>query len=71
MAPPWTGMGRLAIRSRAGQAVSHLGRAGTEAASRLLLDAHTLSDSMTSAAALCETLTEVFDGWPGCGPSGG
>ena len=62
-------------------AASYLSRAGTEAATRLLPDARTrhdehalfadLRDTMTSAAALCETLTEVFDGWPGCGATGG
>lgn len=62
-------------------AASYLARAGTEAATRLLPDASSASaqaalladmrDHMTSAAALCETLTEVFDGWPGCGASGG
>jgi hypothetical protein len=30
-----------------------------------------MRDSMASAAALCETLTEVFDGWPGCETAGG
>ena len=61
-------------------AASYLSRAGTEASTRLLPDARTLRDenalfadlrdSMTSAAALCETLTEVFDGWPRCGAAG-
>lgn len=55
-------------------AAAYLGRAGTEAATRLLPEERTLRDqaalladmrdTMTSAAALCETLTEVFDGWP-------
>lgn len=62
-------------------AAAYLGRAGTEAATRLPPDAPTLRDqaalladmgaSMTSAAALCETLTEVFDGWPGGGAAAG
>ena len=62
-------------------AASYLGRAGTEAATRLLPDARTLHDvnalfaglrdSMTNAAALCGTLVEVFDEWPGCGATGG
>lgn len=62
-------------------AASYLGRAGTEAATRLLPDTRTLHDenelfaglrdNLTSAAALCETLTEVFDCWPGCGAIGG
>lgn len=56
-------------------AASYLSRAGTEAATRLLPDRRAvdvqsalladMGDSMTSAATLCETLTEVFDGWPG------
>lgn len=55
-------------------AASYLSRAGTEDASRLLPDTRLLHDQaalladmrdhMASAAALCETLTEVFDGWP-------
>lgn len=62
-------------------AASYLSRAGTEAATRLLPETLALRDRaalladmrdhMTSAAALCETLAEVFDGWPGCGASGG
>ena len=30
-----------------------------------------MPDNVTSAAPLRETLTEVFDGWPGCSPQGG
>ncbi|CAA9570163.1 MAG: hypothetical protein AVDCRST_MAG19-2697 [uncultured Thermomicrobiales bacterium] len=61
-------------------AASYLSRAGTEAATRLLPDARTLDgrlelfegmrDSMTNAAALCGTLVDVFDEWPGCGTTG-
>lgn len=61
-------------------APSYLARAGTEAATRLLPETRAdgqadlfadLRDNLTSAAALCETPTEVFDGWPGCGAAGG
>ena len=62
-------------------AASYLSRAGTEAATRLLPDTRAidaqfelfadLRDTLASAAALCETLTEVFDGWPGTGTLGG
>ncbi len=58
-------------------AASYLSRAGTEAATRLLTDTRAaggqvelfadLRDTMTNAAALCGTLVEVFDGWPGGG----
>ena len=58
-------------------AAAYLGRAGTEAATRLLPDTRAvggqaelfaeLRDNMTNAAALCGTLAEVFDGWPGGG----
>ncbi len=56
-------------------AAAYLSRAGTEAATRLLPEPRMLSgqiallaglgDTMTNAAALCETLIEVFDEWPG------
>ena len=59
---------------------SYLGRPATEVATRLLPDVRTpraenalfadSRDNMTSAAALCETLTEVFDGWPSQGTLG-
>lgn len=62
-------------------AASYLSRAGTEATTRLLPNAGTfhdqnalfadLRDNMTSAAALCKTLTEVFDGWPVSHSAGG
>ena len=62
-------------------AASYLRRAGTEAATPLHPDFQTLHDenalfadlrdSMASAAALCGTLVEVFDAWPGTGALGG
>jgi len=62
-------------------AASHLGRAGTETATRLPPEERTLrdqaalladrGDSTTSAAALCGTLTGALDGWPGGGTAGG
>ncbi len=56
---------------------SYLRLAGAEAATRLLPDTRTpdpraalvadLRGDMASAAALCGTLAEVFDGWPAGG----
>ena len=58
---------------------AYLKRAGNEAATRLLPNAAGLvgqielmaqmRDDLQQSAALCETLVEVFDGWPVPGPS--